>query len=223
LIQCSKCHTEAVSGAAYCHRCGARLDAAPDAADAWDRPAGTADETNGREAAPQPGASGAVQPAVPEHELWRGTYSVQAMYGTWILCGLATVGLLWIGSMLTSSFFWKVLLGAIGLLWLWSLWVFARRRLGVRYRLTSQRFFHETGLLRHVIDRIEVIDMADVACEQRLVERLFGVGTIRIISSDRSHPLLVLRGIENVQRVAAIIDGMRHAERQRRAVRVEQI
>ena len=64
----------------------------------------------------------------------------------------------------------------------------AYRKLTCKYRLTSQRFIHESGLLKRVTDRIEVIDIDDVSFEQRIVERIVGVGTVKVKSSDRSHP-----------------------------------
>ena len=65
--------------------------------------------------------------------------------------------------------------------------------------LTNQRFIHESGILRRVSDRIEVLDIDDITFEQGIIERLVGVGTIRVMSSDRSHPELLMYGIENVR------------------------
>ena len=79
-------------------------------------------------------------------------------------------------------------MAAIVLLWLYQIVVLLRRRLGVHYRLTTQRFFHESGILIHTTDLIEVIDMDDITYRQTLIDRMTGVGTIRIVSSDRSHP-----------------------------------
>jgi uncharacterized membrane protein YdbT with pleckstrin-like domain len=99
----------------------------------------------------------------------------------------------------------------------------AYRKLTVKYQLTTQRFIHEKGLLKRVTDRIEVIDIDDVSVEQRLIERMVGVGTIKLISSDRSHPVLMLRGIEKVREVAATIDDLRRKERRRRGLHIESI
>ena len=79
------------------------------------------------------------------------------------------------------------------------------------------------GILRRVNNRIEVLDMDDITFEQGLLERLSGVGTIRIVSHDRTDPELVLPGIENVKHVAWLFDDARLAERRRRGLHVEQI
>ena len=72
-------------------------------------------------------------------------------------------------------------------------------------------------------DRIEVIDINDVTLRQGFVERMFNVGTIHIESSDMTDPELDLPGIDNVRHVADLIDNTRRAERQRRAVFMENV
>jgi membrane protein YdbS with pleckstrin-like domain len=99
----------------------------------------------------------------------------------------------------------------------------AYRRVSVKYRLTNQRLFHEQGILRRVTDRIELIDIDDVTMEQGLLERLFGVGTIHVSSSDRTAPNLQMPGIDDVKAVADTIDQARRAERQRRGVFIESV
>ena len=52
---------------------------------------------------------------------------------------------------------------------------------------------------------------------------MFGVGTIRIASSDKTNPDLALPGIDDARRVADLIDGARRAERNRRGLHIESI
>jgi hypothetical protein len=70
---------------------------------------------------------------------------------------------------------------------------------------------------------MEVIDIDDVTFEQKIVERMMGVGSIKIISSDRTHPELWMRGIENVRHIATQIDDIRRKERRKRALHIEAI
>jgi uncharacterized membrane protein YdbT with pleckstrin-like domain len=168
----------------------------------------------------QPDANPGNQPA--EDELWSGTYSPKAMIGPATGLGILTaVGLVV-----------AILAGGVGLIvWaiaaavLWAAFglVVWYRRLTVRYRLTTFRFFHETGLLNRTRNRIEVIDINDVTLQQRLLERMFNVGTIHIQSSDVTDPDIYLHGIEDVRRVTDLIDNTRRAERQRRGVFMENI
>jgi len=55
------------------------------------------------------------------------------------------------------------------------------------------------------------------------MERMFGVGTIKLLSSDTSDPSLVLRGIDNVQQVASMIDNARRDERRKRGLYMETV
>lgn len=113
--------------------------------------------------------------------------------------------------------------GLAGALWIGLALLLGYRKLANSYRLTNQRLIHKSGVLRQVTDRIEVIDMDDVTYVQGIVERLFSVGTIQITSSDRSHPRLDLQGIDEVQRVADLIDDVRRNERRERGVHIETI
>ncbi len=212
---CPQCGTETAAEAVYCHRCGTRLD---------DAAASSPSEATGAEKFQAAANAQRNRPDEPEQELWQGSYSPRAMIGLWIVGGLVTLAALVAGAMLGfGKTGWLVILVAILLLWLWLLITYTRRRLGVRYRLTSQRFFHESGILRHVIDRVEVIDIDDVTCTQGPVERLLGIGTMRLSSSDRTHPELVIHGIEDVNRISGMVDDARRRERIRRGLHIEQV
>jgi membrane protein YdbS with pleckstrin-like domain len=161
-----------------------------------------------------------------EATLWEGNYSAKAMIGSWLLGIVATVLLLAGGIFLNTMFPGIALLVAAGLILL--LWIalglqLLYRKWSVRYQLTNQRFIHRRGILKQVTDRIETIDMDDITFEQGIVQRMLGVGTIRITSSDRTHPELRLIGIEDVQRIANLIDSARRKERVRRGIHIEAV
>ncbi len=118
---------------------------------------------------------------------------------------------------------WPVALGLLILLWAYQFCVYAGRRFGHRYRLTPQTFFHERGLLVKSTSPIEIIRIDDITLKQTVLERLVGVGTIRILSNDTTDPLLVMKGISNVRDAFNTIDQARRAERRRRAVRIDAV
>jgi membrane protein YdbS with pleckstrin-like domain len=101
--------------------------------------------------------------------------------------------------------------------------VYWYRRLSVHYRLTTQRFVHERGLLWRTVDRVELIDVDDVTYRQGPVERALGVGTIMMVSSDRTSPELRLSGIDDIRRVADMIDDARRKERRSRGLHIESV
>ena len=160
----------------------------------------------------------------PEVDVWEGAYCSKAMIGKWISAGILT--LVAIVSMLkieTLGESWKIVLLVLALLWAGLVLMFFYRKLSVRYQLTTQRFIHRSGILTRVSNRIEVIDIDDVTYHQGLIERLFNVGSIQLVSSDRTHPELWLRGIDNVKEVADQIDDLRRRERRRRGLHIEAI
>jgi len=211
-MNCPACQAEVAEDTKFCPQCGERIDL-----DAVSKRALS------REIPPQQrlrsAATASDEPK--EQSLWSGGYSGKAMVGNWIGAGLFSVLLIVLGV------FWHLILIGIAILLL-LVWcglglLLAYRKLNVNYELTTQRFIHRSGILRRVTDRIEAIDMDDVAFEQGIIERLMNVGTIRVTSSDRSHPELVLSGIEDVARIAKLIDDARHQERLRRGLHIEAV
>lgn len=172
-----------------------------------------------------------IQPQAmePETDLWTGGFSPKAMIGTWLLSALFSVAVLVVLVMAPSLFgdqvppkvLWSVGVGIVIAWWAIAIASYAYRRISVGYKLTNQRFIHKHGILVRTTDRIELIDIDDVAFSQGLVQRMLGVGTIRVTSSDRSHPTLSLLGIDEVDRVSGMIDDARRKERRRRSLHIE--
>lgn len=219
-MQCPRCNAETVAGATFCHQCGQRLLAAASDAPKNTGNADVAQSTPAESLNQSIAARGQQQ----ETELWRGRYSAKAMYSGWILCGLISLvaiaaGIVWA----STAMHWLIVLAVILLPWLYCASILTYRWMSYRYLLTNQRFMHEHGILRRIHDRIELLDIDDISCEQGIVDRLFGVGTIRIVSSDRNSPGLMLNGIDRALDVATTFDNARLAERRRRGLFVEQV
>jgi hypothetical protein len=224
---CPQCGAKIVSKAIFCHKCGYRISE--------QSVQGNPGRQSSSEAEPpataltpneqfKAAAAGLDAGAEQERDLWRGGYSAKAMIGAWCLSALVSLvlliaGIIWV----RTSWLWVLLLLVMIGFWCYNLIVLTYRRMSVRYLLTNQRFIHESGVLRRVTDRIEVIDIDDITFEQGVVERIVGVGTIKVVSSDRTHPELMLYGIENVSQVSGLIDDTRRAERRRRGLHIENI
>jgi uncharacterized membrane protein YdbT with pleckstrin-like domain len=230
---CRTCSTEVPDEALFCHRCGARLDILQDA-DSVRQTSDPDDDPGDADQAPAEKIRQKLSPQQqaeddPERTLWKGRYSPKAMIGTWILAGVITILVLAGGFWLILQFHWPwgvsltVLIGGLLVLWAALGLQLAYRMLSFRYELTAQRFVHQSGVLRRTTDRIETIDMDDITYDQKLIERFVGVGTIRITSSDRTHPELLLHGIEDVKNVANLIDDCRHKERRKRGLHIESV
>jgi membrane protein YdbS with pleckstrin-like domain len=208
-MRCPSCSTELPSDAVFCSRCGTSLANQPSTA----APADLMRNAQSKTAAA----------AEPEQPLWHGGFSPQAMYGSWLLAGLVTIFAGVASVLLPWPPTWLVALVVVGVLWLVLAVYYFKERLSADYTLTTQRLLHRRGILSQKTDRIEVIDIDDVQFTQGIVERMFGVGKIRVISSDRSDPDLILRGIGDVRRVADLIDNARREERRKRSLYMEKI
>lgn len=217
-MPCPNCGAEVAQNSAFCSHCGSRLDgAAQQPADGAKTPP-SARGVAERVARTMAQAHGANE--VVDDTLWEGAYSSRAMIPAFIGGALLSLALVAV-SILFPPAFWIML--AIPVIWIYLLGWLAYQKLAVRYKLTTFRFFHESGILRRTIDRIEVIDMDDITVVQGVVERMLNVGQVRVSSSDRTHPLLILKGIDDPREVGARIDAARRAERARRGLHIEMV
>ncbi|MBQ9269849.1 MAG: PH domain-containing protein [Oscillospiraceae bacterium] len=91
-----------------------------------------------------------------------------------------------------------------------TLWNDRRRRLGLplsftRYALSEDRLFLEKGLLNTKYDEILLYRVRDISLNITLGQRLFGVGTITVQSSDKSLPVLELKNIKRPREVKELL------------------
>lgn len=230
-MKCQTCQQDVDPGARFCQHCGARLLGQFDPSPEENHPSSPPDEppkgnTPPEDAARHPAESfRGGRRDEPERDIWSGGYTFLSLIGTWVLAAAVTLlGLVGVVVLAPGSgIVWLAWLGVSAALWALGGLRLVYYRLSIHYRLTSQRLIHEHGLLSRQTERIEVIDVDDVTVHQSFLERLVGVGTLRITSSDRTHPELILRGIQDVRQVATQFDEARRAERIRRSLHIEQI
>jgi len=90
------------------------------------------------------------------------------------------------------------------------LWKDRRRRLGMplsftRYRLTEDRLFCETGFLNIREEEILLYRIRDLELKLTLWQRMFGVGSIYVHSSDKTQPNLELKNIKNPREIKELL------------------
>jgi len=151
-------------------------------------------------AAAKPAVAGA---SLEEQELWHGHPS-QVLNGNIYLCWaiILVLALFIAGSASNSSLgTWNVgswpWLG-FGTLLLVALahvaWLYFRLR-AVEYVVTTQRVRVVSGIFSKDIQEIELFRVKDTMAHQSFFLRIFGLGTITVISGDERHPQLVLTAI----------------------------
>lgn len=74
-----------------------------------------------------------------------------------------------------------------------------------KYYMSEDRLFLEKGLLNTNIDEVLLYRVRDISVSISLFQKLFKVGTIEIISSDKTNPTLYLQNIQNPRKVKEII------------------
>jgi membrane protein YdbS with pleckstrin-like domain len=225
-MNCPHCAKEVASDTVFCGHCGGKLDGeqVPTPPLVEPRRHGPPPLTENDPRTQFVAAVDEKQAAAAAHsedEVWSGSYSKKAMLGFWIGGSVLSVALPIAAAMLgLGSAGWTWLMIAILLMWVLLIGGYFYRRLGVHYTLTTQRFLHETGLLWRRTDRIELIDIDDVTFKQGPIERMMKIGTIHIVSSDKTDPEIDLPGIDDVKRVAGLIDDLRRQERRRRGLHI---
>jgi membrane protein YdbS with pleckstrin-like domain len=79
------------------------------------------------------------------------------------------------------------------------------RVLGTYFRLTTQRLFIERGILSRTIDQTELIRVDDVRMHQSLLNRMFDVGTVMLLTTDTTDRSVTIEGVKNPKEVAEAV------------------
>ncbi len=110
-----------------------------------------------------------------ERTLWTGTPSQVLNLPVFILCFL---------------FAWLVIPIFIAV-WKWLVIRFTE------YELTTERLKHRYGVINKEMDDLELYRVRDYRLEQPFWLRIFGLSTITMQTSDRSHPVIRIPAIRN--------------------------
>lgn len=83
------------------------------------------------------------------------------------------------------------------------------------YKVTNQRVLIEQGVLSKTVDEIDLRYVDDSQFTQTLVDRLLGIGSVTLVSSDKTSPRFVLRSIKDPRGVREIIRAEAYQSSQR--------
>ncbi len=108
------------------------------------------------------------------------------------------------------------------------IWKDRKRILGMplsftRYALSDDRLFLSVGLLNVTDDEVLLYRVRDITTSRTLLQRMLGVGTVTVISSDKTQPQLTLKNIKDPLRVKELLHEQVEAMKIRRRVRVGEI
>ena len=108
------------------------------------------------------------------------------------------------------------------------LWKDRKRFLGMplsftRYRLSDDRLFCEKGFFNIRADEVLLYRVRDLQLNMSLGQRIFGVGTICVVSSDKSVPHLDLQNVKHPREVKELIHKHVEDAKDKRRMRTTEI
>ena len=92
-----------------------------------------------------------------------------------------------------------------------------------RYALSEDRLFLSEGFLNIKDDEILLYRVRDIDSSRNLWQRICGVGTVTVMSSDKSMPILILKNVKDPIAVKELIHKQVEEMKIRRRVRVGEI
>ena len=108
------------------------------------------------------------------------------------------------------------------------LWKDRKRYFGMpisftRYALSEDRLFLSVGFLNIKDDEILLYRVRDIDTQRSLWQRLFGVGTVTVVSSDKTMPNLVMKNVKDPVFVKELIHKQVEEMKIKRRVRLGEI
>ena len=86
-----------------------------------------------------------------------------------------------------------------------------------KYSMSDDRIFCEKGLLNMKFEEILLYRVRDISMKITLGQRIFGVGSILLQSSDKTAPVLEIKNVKNPRQVKEMIhQQVEQAKEQRR-------
>ncbi|MBP3660229.1 MAG: PH domain-containing protein [Oscillospiraceae bacterium] len=108
------------------------------------------------------------------------------------------------------------------------LWSDRKRYFGLplsftRYAISEDRLFQATGILNLKYEEILLYRIRDITLSRSFGQRIFGVGSITVTSSDKSRPVLVIQNVKDAPAVKELIHQQVEDMKIRRRVRFGEI
>ena len=96
-----------------------------------------------------------------------------------------------------------------------ALLVAGARNRSTHYRVTNQRILIESGLFSRSLEEIDMRSVDDIEFRQSFFERIFGIGEIVLVSTDKVAPRRALHGIRDPRNTRELIRATAYALTQR--------
>ena len=108
------------------------------------------------------------------------------------------------------------------------IWTDRKRILGMpltftRYAMSEDRLFVSIGFLNIKDEEVLLYRVRDITTSRNLWQRIFGVGTVTVVSSDKTQPTVLLKNIKGPMAVKELLHQQVEDMKLKRRVRVGEI
>ncbi len=76
------------------------------------------------------------------------------------------------------------------------------------YKVTPEKLLIQSGILNLVEEEIRMYRIMDITLKRNLYERLFGLGTIKCCSADKTTPEFEIKNIRDAKKVKEILSNL---------------
>ncbi len=103
------------------------------------------------------------------------------------------------------------------------LWKDRKRYLGIPisftcYSLDNNRLYVKRGFLNSVIDELLLYRVLDVKLSRSLGQKIFGVGSILLLTADQSNPHLLIKNVRNSEKIRKLLSNIVERERNEKRI-----
>ena len=135
---------------------------------------------------------------MPEQTIWTGSPSQLKNFWPFFFAALVAIGILFLCLIVRV---WPPGIGFVGLPAIYGLWRWLK--VGAhKFELTSERLLTSRGVLSRVTDTLELYRVKDMRIIQPLRQRLFGLETIELMTSDETSPVIMIDHIPSHLRLS---------------------
>jgi uncharacterized membrane protein YdbT with pleckstrin-like domain len=125
-----------------------------------------------------------------EVTLWQGARSQITNWGIYL------IALLLIAGAIVGGFFFMPAWALIAVTVIWIVWVWLRTR-SESFTLTTERLRLKKGVLNQVFDEVELYRVKDVTLSRSVVQRMFGLGTVTLQTSDQGQENICIDSVHS--------------------------
>lgn len=125
-----------------------------------------------------------------EVTLWQGARSQITNLGKFFLAALVATGIVIAGIVSLMPLLWILcVIPVIYMLWVWI------ATKAESFTLTSERLRMKKGVFNQIFEEVELYRVKDVSHSRNVLQRMLGLGTIALLTSDRGQENIVIESV----------------------------